>query len=80
VHVDAVRAAVDLQHARLDQVQQLPLDVALAPDPLQAVHGLQSIRVLRDVDSWCHDDHSSAQRSSVVPGVVPHKTSAIMLA
>jgi len=62
-----------LRHARLDQVQQLPLDAALMSDPLEAEHGLESIRVLRQVDSWCHDDHFSAQPLSVVPGGVTPK-------
>src|SRR5262249_25554806 len=59
VHVDAVRATVDLRDARLDQMRQLPLDAALTNDLFQTVHGLQSVRVLRDLDSLRHDQCSS---------------------
>src|SRR5258705_4709094 len=57
MHVDAVRAAVDLRHAQLDQVEQLRVEPALAQISFQPQHSPERAGIDRcDFDSWLHDE------------------------
>jgi L-asparagine oxygenase len=63
MHVYAVRAAIDLRHAQLDQVEQLRVEAGLTQIVFQSQHGLHSAGTDRsDFDSWLHN---------VLPFVLP---------